>query len=55
MGITLFSEIKVKVITSSNPSFARDSRILICVFLLRENNSFFLLTLLVIFSYGMFS
>ena len=43
IGITLSSEIKVNVITSSNPDFASDSLILIWIFLLRENNLFFLL------------
>ena len=55
IGIILFSEIKVNVITSSNPSFASDSLILIWVFLLRENNLFFLLLSLIISLSGILS
>ena len=55
IGIILFSEIKVNVITSSNPTFASDSLILTWVFLLRENNLFFLLLSLIISLSGILS
>ena len=55
IGITLFSEIKVNVITSNNPIFASDSLILIWIFLLREKSLFFLLLSLVISLSGILS